>query len=165
MAAVAGRRGLLRVILPHYDAARLLGMLARRHPAARCDDRAFEEIRRLSRCYFSGAGAVDFGAIECDLPGEKSFAGMVYRACMKVPCGQTVSYSRLAQLVCRPLAVRAVAAAMSRNPLPLVVPCHRVINADGTVGGFSAPGGEALKRRMLGMEGSLQPPAGEGPSA
>jgi len=152
MGAVAGARGLRRVVLPHYQLRDLVQMLAWEHGQARQEAGPFETFIRLSREYFGGAGPVDFSPIECDLPGEESFSGMTYRACRGIPYGRTVSYLALARSIGRAEAARAVATAMSKNPMPLVVPCHRVIHADGRAGGFSAAGGEALKQRMLDLE-------------
>ncbi len=74
----------------------------------------------------------------------------VYRALMAVPYGTTISYGELAIQAGYPGAARAVGSAMRRNPLPLLVPCHRVIKADGTLGQFT--GGVELKRRLLAIE-------------
>jgi len=154
MGAVAGPAGLRRIILPHYQGDDLRELLAWEHPSARQDSAPFEQIIELSRDYFN-ARRVDFAVVACDLPAVSSFSGQVYRACREIPYGQTESYSSLARRIGRPESARAVATAMSRNPIPLVVPCHRVIYADGRPGGFSAAGGVALKRRMLAIEQGL----------
>jgi methylated-DNA-[protein]-cysteine S-methyltransferase len=151
MGAVAGERGIRRVVLPHYLPDELVDLLAWEHPTAVRDERPFEQLISLTRAYFN-ARVVDFGAVACDLPAPGSFSGKVYRACREIPYGRTLSYSELAGRVGREDAARAVAAAMGRNSTPLIVPCHRVIYADGRAGGFSAAGGEALKRRLLDLE-------------
>jgi len=79
------------------------------------------------------------------------FQQKVWRAIQTIPKGQTRSYTWLARKVGRPKAVRAVANACGANPYPIVVPCHRVIRSDGTLGGFS--GGLKLKRKLLAAEG------------
>ena len=81
-----------------------------------------------------------------------TLTGKVLAACRKIPYGQTRSYGSLAQEIDAPDAARAVAAALGKNPIPLVVPCHRVTYSDGRPGGFSAAGGVALKLRMLALE-------------
>jgi len=151
MGAAAGQAGLTRVVLPHYQIDDLRALLAWEHPSAIDDQGPFARLIEVSRRYFNAAQA-DFGEIPCDLPDAGSFTGMVYRACRQVPYGQTTSYSELAKQIGRPDAARAVAAALGANPVPLVVPCHRVIYADGRPGGFSAEGGVDLKLRMIELE-------------
>jgi methylated-DNA-[protein]-cysteine S-methyltransferase len=152
MGAVAGERGIRRVVLPHYQMDDLLALLAWEHQGAARNPDPFAEFVECTRAYFNARPEADFSAIECDLPDETAFFGLVYRAAREIPYGQTLSYSGLAKQIGRPDAARAVATAMSKNPVPLIVPCHRVTYADGSPGGFSAPGGEALKQRMLAME-------------
>ncbi|MBU0617216.1 MAG: MGMT family protein, partial [Planctomycetes bacterium] len=72
--------------------------------------------------------------------------------CRRVCYGQTRSYKQLAEQLGRPGAARAVGTAMSRNPCPIVVPCHRVVRSDGSLGGFSGPDGVNTKHRLLQME-------------
>lgn len=151
MGAATVARGICRVELPHYPANPLRELLAWEFPGAAQDEAPFEQLVALSREYFNGKGA-DFASIACELPGEGSFAGKVLRACRAIPYGRTQSYHALAESIGRPDAARAVAAALGANPVPLVVPCHRVTYADGRIGGFSAAGGEELKRRMLELE-------------
>ena len=146
--------GLVRVVLPHYSAADLVDLLAFEYPGLVAAPEEFADLIELSRAYFNGQ-AVRFDDVACDLPSEKTFTGRVLRACRTIPYGLKRSYSWLAGAAGKPSGARAVAAALGRNPLPLVIPCHRVIHADGTLGGFSAPGGVELKRRMLTIEGAL----------
>lgn len=145
--------GLSRVVLPHYSMDDLLALLAWEHPSAERDEKPFAEFVERSRAWFNGR-RVSFDDIPCDLPGERSFSGMVLRAARDIPYGETRSYSQLAKAIERPDAARAVATALSKNPTPLVVPCHRVTYADGRAGGFSAAGGPDLKQRMIAMESS-----------
>lgn len=86
-----------------------------------------------------------------------AFQRAVWDAIKRIPPGRTCSYGELAARIGRPRAARAVGQACGANPWPLLVPCHRVLAADGTVGGFSA--GLEWKRRLLQIEGVL--PAGE----
>jgi O-6-methylguanine DNA methyltransferase len=81
----------------------------------------------------------------------------VWRAVDSIPYGATSTYRDIAQLVGRPKATRAVGAANGRNPLPIVIPCHRVVGADGTLTGYG--GGLPLKRRLLAIEGVLPSPS------
>ena len=155
MGAVASPAGLRRVVLPHFEFNDLVELLAWEHAGATRNTAPFEALIDLSRGYFN-ARPVDFDDILCDLPKESTFAGTVLRACREIPYGRTLSYSQLAMQIGREDAAHAVATAMGRNPVPLVVPCHRVTYADGRAGGFSAPGGPELKQRMLDLEGTGQ---------
>jgi len=149
--AAAGAAGICRFVLPHYQMDDLLELLAWEHPAAARDEAPFAALIQRTRDYFNGR-AVSFDDIPCDLPAERTFSGKVLRACRAIPCGRTRSYGALAEELGNPEAARAVARALGANRIPLVVPCHRVTYADGRAGGFSAPGGEALKQRLLALE-------------
>lgn len=95
-----------------------------------------------------------------DLPldeGGTSFQRQVWQALRAIPYGRTCSYAELAAAVGRPRACRAVGNANGRNPLPIVTPCHRVIHADGGLGGYSA--GLAVKRFLLALERGVCLPA------
>lgn len=149
--AVAGAGGLRRLVLPHYQADQLAELLAWEHPATVRGLGPFERIIELTRAYFN-AKAVAFDDVECELPGEGTFGGQVLRACRTLGYGQSTNYGELARLIGRPEASRAVAGALGKNDIPLVIPCHRVTYAGGGLGGFSAAGGVEVKRRMLAME-------------
>ncbi|HEY5972683.1 MAG TPA: methylated-DNA--[protein]-cysteine S-methyltransferase [Pseudoxanthomonas sp.] len=144
------------------DAAglRLIEFHTPRHPMSRLDDwsEGNNEVLDLTRKqldeYFDGKRR-DF-----DLPLAPQgtvFQEQVWRTLAKIPYGETISYSQLAQRVGKPTAMRAVGAANGRNPLPIVLPCHRVIGADGSLTGFG--GGLPTKQFLLQLEGAL--PAGE----
>ncbi|KAA3612805.1 MAG: methylated-DNA--[protein]-cysteine S-methyltransferase [Planctomycetota bacterium] len=85
------------------------------------------------------------------LPGNTPFMKEIYRRVAAIPAGQALSYGEVAAAAGRPKAARAVGSAMSKNPLPILIPCHRVIGSDGSLTGFG--GGLALKERMLVAEG------------
>jgi len=87
-----------------------------------------------------------------DLGGLTWFAGAALRKTMEIPWGEVRPYSWIAREIGRPLAVRAVGSTMASNPLPFVIPCHRVVRADGHIGEYGA-GGPAAKRAMLATEG------------
>ncbi len=105
---------------------------------------------RLQRYY--GSQPVTFDDLPLDLDGLTPFTRNVVLAVRAIPRGQVCSYGQVAASVGRPGAARAVGAVMARNPICLVVPCHRVVGSDGTLTGFG--GGLPLKRRMLEMEGT-----------
>lgn len=79
------------------------------------------------------------------------FQKAVYRQVLKIPRGQTRSYKWVAQEIEHPRAYRAVGCALNKNPYPGIIPCHRVIKSDGTIGGFSK--GVSVKKRLLSKEG------------
>ena len=87
-----------------------------------------------------------------DLSGLTPFTQKVLRTLAKVPYGKTITYGELAKRAGSAKAARAVGNILAKNPLPIVVPCHRVVAGDGNLGGFSAPGGVKVKRRLLLME-------------
>ena len=95
----------------------------------------------------------DFRDVALDLTGAGSFAQQVYAAARAIPAGQTMTYGEIAKVLGRPLAARAVGQALGRNPVTLLIPCHRVLAASGKPVGFSAHGGVATKARMLAIEG------------
>jgi methylated-DNA-[protein]-cysteine S-methyltransferase len=101
------------------------------------------------------AGATDdLRTVALDERGIDPFRRAVYAATREIPPGTTRSYGEVARAVGRPDGAREVGAALSRNPFPIIVPCHRVVAANGALTGFSAPGGLATKRRMLELEGA-----------
>jgi len=106
---------------------------------------------RLVTAYFEGQ-AVDFSPVPLDLSDVTPFRLRVYEALRAVPRGRVVDYGELASSAGTAGAARAVGQAMAHNPLPLFVPCHRVVAASGRIGGFSAPGGPVTKRRLLELE-------------
>jgi methylated-DNA-[protein]-cysteine S-methyltransferase len=95
----------------------------------------------------------DFSDIIVDIAGLGSFTQQVLTACRNIPAGRTMSYSELARMIHRPKAARAVGQALAKNPIPLIIPCHRVLTLDGRAGGFSAPGGVETKKWILAKEG------------
>lgn len=108
-------------------------------------------IRRL-KAYAAGA-KVDFRDIAIDESHLTDFGRRIVRACRRIARGRTRSYGELASASGSPGAARAVGQVMAKNRYPLVVPCHRVLASSGRMGGFSAPQGLTMKRRLLSMEG------------
>ena len=91
--------------------------------------------------------------VPLDERGIDDFRRPVYAATREIPAGTTRSYGEVARSIGRPDGARDVGAALARNPFPIIVPCHRVVAANGALTGFSAPGGLQTKRRMLELEG------------
>ncbi len=99
----------------------------------------------------------DFADVPLDPAGVPAFNQRVYEVTRGIPAGSTLCYGDIAGRLGQPGAARAVGRALGDNPYPIVVPCHRVLAADGTMHGFSAPGGIVTKRRLLQIEGALPP--------
>ena len=91
-------------------------------------------------------------SLPLDLRHLTNFQRQVLKAVVNVPHGETRSYGEIAALIGHPNAARAVGGATARNPLPIVIPCHRIIAADGSLGGYSGQGGLRTKRRLLNLE-------------
>jgi len=117
------------------------------------------EAVTAAKRYFEGE-ETDFSGFRLDLGEQDPFFERIYAAARRVGWGHTTTYGALAkELGAGPEAARDVGQAMARNPVALIIPCHRVLAAGGKVGGFSAPGGSAAKMRMLALEGiNLRPP-------
>jgi len=99
------------------------------------------------------AGEVqDFQDVRIDLEHLNMFSRRVVQLCRELRYGETIEYGQLARRAGSPAAARAVGQVMALNRLPLIIPCHRVVSAGGRIGGFSAAGGVATKRRLLAME-------------
>jgi methylated-DNA-[protein]-cysteine S-methyltransferase len=96
----------------------------------------------------------DLGDIPIDERGIDSFRRRVYAATREIRPGTTATYGQVARAIGEPNGARDVGAALARNPMPVIVPCHRIVAANGALTGFSAPGGLATKRRMLELEGA-----------
>lgn len=113
--------------------------------AGRCAD-----AERQIREYLAGARRTF--ELPLDWSGMGDFQRQALQAVYAIPCGQTSTYREIARQIGRPQAVRAVGRANATNPIPLVIPCHRVIGADGSLRGYGGPGGVSLKRWLLDLE-------------
>ena len=101
-----------------------------------------------------GGRPVDLGFVILDEDGIDPLRRAVYAATRTIPPGRTATYGDVARAIGQADAARDVGAALARNPFPIIVPCHRVLGANGKLTGFSAPGGLETKRRMLELEGA-----------
>jgi len=143
---------LCRTRLPEPKPEEIKPLLLKNLPAAHFDKTFFKTLQEQIIAYFEGA-CVNFGPdIPIVLDGCSDFCRAVLTACRAIEFGQTISYAELAKRSGRPNASRAVGNALAGNPLPLIIPCHRVIRSDGKLGGFSAPGGNTTKKKMLELE-------------
>ena len=143
---------LCRACLPGQEPEKTKFRLLKNLSDARFDKTFFKTLQEQITAYFDGA-RVDFSPkIPIFLDGFGRFSSAVLKVSRGIKFGQTMTYAALAKKVGRPAASRAVGNALARNPLPLIIPCHRVLRSDGKLGGFSAPGGISLKKKMLKLE-------------
>lgn len=110
-----------------------------------------EQLTKRLADFFQG-GQESFSSIAIDRSGWTDFMTQIYDCCRLIEPGTTLTYKELAQRAGNEKASRAVGAAMARNRILLVIPCHRVVSAGGELRGFSAPGGLATKRLLLELE-------------
>jgi methylated-DNA-[protein]-cysteine S-methyltransferase len=129
-----------------YEARKMVSKL---HPDATESFTPFKTIRTLLDRYLQGR-EVDF-EIEVDISHLGTFTQKVLNELRKIPYGETRTYGWLAKKAGKPGAARAVGQALKRNPIPIIIPCHRVIRDNGTIGGFSM--GINIKERLLALEG------------
>lgn len=151
---VTGPEGAVRALdFAGYE-DRMHRLLARHSPGARLEEgRAPDGVRRAVEAYFGG----DVRALDA-LPvktGGTDFQKAVWAALRGIPAGETRSYGQLAAAIGSPKAVRAAGLANGQNPIAVIVPCHRVIGADGTLTGYA--GGLERKRWLLAHEGVATP--------
>jgi methylated-DNA-[protein]-cysteine S-methyltransferase len=157
--------GITRFQLPSQHAETTERNLLRRTPGAASGTPTPEVIEIIAAVHRYYAGeAIDFSHIPIDLGELGELSQRIYSALRHVPWGNTTTYGGLA----KELGIedwegaRDVGQAMGKNPVPLIIPCHRVLAAGGKPGGFSAPGGTETKLRMLELEGvrvGSEPPA------
>jgi len=143
--------GLFDVAFGVTDQVRYIARLGTRVERALPDQRAVSGVLDQLDDYF--CGNVTRFNIPIDLRVSTDFTYRVLRTASRIPFGQTMSYGEIAKIIASPGASRAVGGALGRNPIPIVIPCHRVIAGDGRIGGFT--GGLAIKKALLRLEGHL----------
>jgi methylated-DNA-[protein]-cysteine S-methyltransferase len=151
-ALVWNERGVTRLHLPESDRTATEKRLSAR---AVQTEKAPPEIDRLIadvQSYMTGR-SIDFSGATLDLTSVGAFERDVYAAARRIPFGRTMSYGELAQQIGMPDAARDVGQALARNPIPIIVPCHRILAKGRRIGGFSAPGGVFTKQQLLALEG------------
>ena len=148
---LASANGLLATTLPHPSAEAARQMLGDAVSQAEWVTHRLADLAERIKAYFSGK-KVNFPD-EFDLSGFTTFQRQVWLQTRLIPYGETRSYSWVAEQIGKPRATRAVGQALGKNPLPIIVPCHRVVASDGGLGGFS--GGLEMKRKLLEVEGCL----------
>lgn len=153
--------GLARLQLPGLDHAALEARINR--DGAQPGEAPIDIEALMGRIEdYAEGDAIDFSDVALDVEGVSEFNRRTYLLLLTIGWGQTTSYGALARQLGDVNLSRAVGAAMGSNPIPLIIPCHRVLASDGKPGGFSAPGGALSKIRMLELEGvSVGTPAGQ----
>ncbi|MFO8057216.1 MAG: methylated-DNA--[protein]-cysteine S-methyltransferase [bacterium] len=145
------RWGICALVLPAGSKSRPDRKIEELCPgAAPGDPSEVAEYTDMLQAYFRGE-PVELRA-KLDLSWATPFQSKVYRTLTRIPAGETWSYGYVADKAGVPGAARAVGAANAGNRVPLFIPCHRVVKADGATGGFSAPGGTKLKQKLLDLE-------------
>jgi methylated-DNA-[protein]-cysteine S-methyltransferase len=149
-------RGLTRLQLPARDRQaterRLLATIRGRAVESADMPAPIAALVGLLRCYGAGE-TVDFSGVQVDLDGVDPFRRAVYDAARRLGFGETTTYGGLAEEAGYKGRAQDTGQALGQNPVPIVVPCHRILAAGNRIGGFSAPGGSAAKERLLEMEG------------
>jgi methylated-DNA-[protein]-cysteine S-methyltransferase len=141
--------------LPESTAAKTLARVRRRHPTVPESSPSPGFQAAIDACCALLRGEkVTLDGIELDLAASGEFQRRVYDLARTIAPGQTMTYGEMARRLGHPGLARAVGQALGANPIPLIVPCHRVLAAGNKPGGFSAPGGSLAKMRLLAIEGA-----------
>ena len=153
---LASERGIRRTTLPETTIESCREKLGEAIETAERTPENFVELRRKIELFLDGEN-VDFGDVPIDVVDASPFLRAAWQACRTIPTGETRPYRWLASAAGRPNAPRAAGQAMARNRLPFLIPCHRVIASDGSLGGYgSGKTRLELKKRLLDMEARLQ---------
>lgn len=148
---VVGRGGIMQVVLPEKRKDLVRARIRSRYPDSQEGGKGTEGVQRALKRFFSGK-RLDFD-FPLDLSPYSDFQRRVWEAARTIPYGEVRSYQWIGGKLGNSRGGRAVGNALGMNPVPVVVPCHRVIRKDGHLGGFSGPGGIKLKRKLLELEG------------
>jgi methylated-DNA-[protein]-cysteine S-methyltransferase len=154
-------RGVVGIQLPEVEDRRTAARLLARIPGVARESSPPAPVQRAVDGIVAllGGEAVDLSFVPLDTDRVPVFDCQVYEAARLIPPGTTRTYGEVARQAGAPREARAVGQALGRNPFAIVVPCHRVVAADGRLGGFSAHGGAETKRRLLAIEGVSIPAA------
>jgi methylated-DNA-[protein]-cysteine S-methyltransferase len=152
-ALVWGDGGIVGAFLPERNLVATRARILRKFPlvAEAEPPETLRGVVDLIQALLSGEPA-DLTDAALDMDGISEFDRAVYAVARSVPPGSTITYGEIAARLGEPGAARAVGRAMGANPFPIIVPCHRVLGADGKVGGFSATGGVETKAKLLSIE-------------
>jgi len=145
-------KGLVRTELPLVDEGKVEKRLLSELNGAVRDRKYQTKLQNDIKSYYKGTYDGDFKKVPVDYAEMTSFQASILKACRRVKPRRTMSYSDLAKSAGNPKAARAVGSVLAKNPVPLIIPCHRVLRKDGKLGGFSAAGGVKVKKQMLDLE-------------
>jgi len=151
VAVIASESGVKRMSLPEPTPTSALEAVFTSLIEVKSRLDALEQVKQQISDYLSGRN-VDLRDIVLDLEGAPPFFRSAWNVCRSIPYGETRSYSWVAASAGSPLAVRAAGQAMARNPVPLAIPCHRVVGADGDLHGFAGTVGVTLKSLLINLE-------------
>ena len=154
IAVLASAEGLLKNTLPRETELEALSMLGIDGSGAVISDDMFADLKKRFTDYFNGV-KISFPD-KLDISAATPFQKEVWIAARSVPYGETVSYRFIAEKIDNPKATRAVGGALGKNPLPVIVPCHRVIGSNGDLTGFSS--GLDVKKQLLELEKAARRP-------
>ncbi len=157
---LANKNGILRTILPTNTFKTTRRYLLVGISGISTEDKGLcPELQKSIKAYYNGS-YTNFKKAKFALNWEKltDFSKKVFNACRQIMPGEKITYALLAKKAGFPKAARAVGSALAKNPLPLLVPCHRVIRSDGKIGNFSAAGGSKTKKKMLEYENLIAIP-------
>jgi len=149
---VGSTAGLRRIVLPQPSPEAVLQLIMEGLPGAIADPSPFGDLPQRLRRYLRGE-TISFDD-KLDLTHATPFRRAVWEMTRSIPYGETQSYGWIAEQIGKPKALRAVGQALARNPLPIVVPCHRVVGKDGSVRGYGR--GLEMRKRLLEIEASLK---------
>ena len=142
---------LLRTSLPEISISLAKKVLLANFDEDNIKEGAFPTTQKLITDYYKGS-YTDFSNVSVNLDRLTPFARDILTACRKITYNQIISYGQLAKLARHQNAGRAAGTALARNPIPLIIPCHRIIRSNGQIGQFSATGGQKTKQKMLDLE-------------
>ena len=148
--------GIVAVQLPEESDSSTRARVARLYPAA-AESHATAGIAAVVEdiCALLRGEGITFSSAQLDLAAVPEFNRRVYDITRAIAPGSTSTYGTIAAQLGDPTLARAVGQALGQNPIPIIVPCHRVLAANGRIGGFSGAGGAETTRRMLVIEGAL----------
>jgi methylated-DNA-[protein]-cysteine S-methyltransferase len=144
--------GLCRTQLPNSKSEKIKTLLLKNLPNVQSDKTFCKDLQEQISAYFEGDPVTFSKDIPLIFNGLSPFSTVILKTCRKIEIGQTITYGQLAKKAGSPNASRAVGSVLAKNPMPLIIPCHRIIRSDGKMGGFSAPGGITTKKKMLELE-------------
>jgi O-6-methylguanine DNA methyltransferase len=152
MGLAQSSRGIQFLKLPTSSREHVVAALQREFPRGMSKERAPERVQQQLRRY--AEGELRFFELEVDLSRVKPFQKSVLTTISRIPFGETRSYSWVANQIGHPKAARAVGHALATNPIPIIIPCHRVLTSGGRLGGYA--GGLAMKQALLRLEGAVR---------